>query len=309
MKVYENEDEAVRDALNLSKAMSYKSALAGLPYGGAKAVIMLKPGIEYKRHDILQAYAERVDSLGGLFRTGTDVGMTDADTTFMSKYCKYILGVKQLGNSELTTAKSAALGVYYAIKAAAKFKYGSEDLSGKTIGVKGIGKLGYELVRLLSNDGALITVADINKESIDSIISELPGIKVVDSAVIHRQKLDIYAPCALGNEFNKKTISELNCQIVAGGANNQLENLEAGDKLFDSGILYVPDYIANAGGLIFVSDELEPGGFKEERILNRLKNIESTLEKVFSRSVKNKEPTHRVSDKIAQERIFRKSTI
>lgn len=301
VKQYDTEDGALRDALNLSHAMTNKSALADLPYGGAKGVISLPAG-EYDKSKILAAYAERVSSLKGLFHTGTDVGLTDEDALFMSQHCPYILGTKT--NPEgYTTSKTAALGVLHAIKAAAQHKYGSADLTGKKVGVKGVGKLGAELVRLLHGEGAQLVVADINQQSAEALSQEYPGVTVVSADEVTKTRLDIYAPCAMGSEFDAEVVAGLDCDIVCGGANNQLLNDEAGDLLFQKGILYAPDYIANAGGLIFICEELESDGFNLERLLSRVQSIGKTLSSIFERSEAQQLGTHRVADQIAKEKI------
>lgn len=301
MRPYETDSAALKDVLNLSRAMSYKSALAGLPYGGAKAVIIEQPNTD--KQAVLAAYAKKVDALGGLFHTGTDVGLTDEDVKLMAQHSKYMLGVSTADTGGFSTSKAAALGVFYAIKAAVKHKYGSDDLTGKVIGVKGVGKLGGELVSLLAEDGAKLLVADANAQQVAELQQKVAGLTVVPPEQIHMQQMDIYAPCAFGNEFTEETIGKLRCEIIAGGANNQLADATIGDQLFRQGILYIPDYIANAGGLIFVSEELEADGFQLGRLKQRLANITSTLETVFTRVEAEHLPTHRVADKIAEERI------
>lgn len=302
MKAYTNELLAIQDVLELSRAMSYKSALAGLPYGGAKGVIVLPEG-PFDREKLLRAYAKRIESMHGTFRTGTDVGLTDKDTQLMAKDCQYILGIGGGDRHGLSTSKTAAMGVQLAIKAAAKHKYGSDDLKGKVIGIKGLGKLGAELAVLLGNDGASLVVADINADQITDLQKKLPNLKVVPAAEIHKHQMNIYAPCALGHEFMSETIRNLKCDIIAGGANNQLIDDQAGDEIFKRGILYAPDYIANAGGLIYVSEDLETDGFHLERVQKRLENIRDTLGVIFKNSERDNKPTHRVSDILARKRI------
>lgn len=304
MKTYASETEALKDVLDLSKAMSYKSAMAGLPYGGAKGVIML-PAQPFDRKKLFQAYARKLESLHGLFRTGTDVGLTDADTALMSKYCQYILGLSSGEKGDLSTSKTAAIGVYYAIKTAVKYRYGSESLSGRVIGVKGVGKLGSELAYRLVDEGAKVMVSDLDQTKTRDLKNLRPGITIVDAKDIHKQEMDVYAPCALGDEFKPSVIRELACGIVAGGANNQLPTIKAGDELYKRGILYTPDYIANAGGLIFVSEDLESDGFHIERVNKRLNHISEILDMIFKRSAETSTPPHRIADLIAKERIIK----
>ena len=305
-KTYTSETEALQDVLNLSKAMSYKSALAGLPYGGAKAVIILDESAD--RRAVLKAFAQKVATLGGLFHTGTDVGLVDDDIRYMHQFCSYMLGVTHNDADELTTGKAAAIGVYYAIKAAAKHEYGSDDLAGKTVGIKGLGKLGGELARLLSADKVKLVVADIDPAVAESYQQMLPDVTIVDPSEIHKQQLDIYAPCALGQEFTELSVTELNCKIIAGGANNQLSNDMVGDMVAARGIIYVPDYIANAGGLIFVSEELESDGFKVDRIQQRLHAISDTVTAVLDEAAATNQPPYLVATRHAETKI-KKATV
>lgn len=302
MMSYSSYEDAVEDALNLSRAMSYKSALAGLPYGGAKGVI-LSPAKAFDKKKILKAYAEKIDKMGGLFRTGTDVGLTDKDTALMKEHTRYILGLPKEGNDEWSTSNAAATGVFNAIKAATKFKFGTTGLKDVTVAVKGVGKLGGHLVDLLVAAGATVTVADIEPEKTDHLKKRHPSIRAVDYQIIHAEPVSIFAPCALGGEFDEKSVSELKCQMVVGGANNQLKDENVGDLLHNRNILYVPDYVANAGGLIFVCEDLEEDGFQPKRVAERLNNISETVTEILEKSKSLNQPTHRVADKIAQERI------
>ncbi len=307
MKVYDDEDQAIGDVLDLSKAMTYKSALANLPYGGGKGVIMLPAGAvsDEDRAKLLQAYATKIETLQGLFHTGSDVGVTDDDTKLMAQYCQYILGVSEADRRDYTTGKAAALGVYYAIKAAAAVKYGSADLNGRTIAVKGLGKLGGELVELLHKDGARLYVADIDPAKAEAVHAKYPDVSAVDTYQLHKQKVDIYAPCALGHEFTEVSANELACDIIAGGANNQLESQAVDDLIHRKGIINVPDYVANAGGLIFVSDELEPDGFHIDRVLQRVEDIGKTVRLILDRAAQEGISAYRVADDMAHERIGR----
>lgn len=307
MRAYENTEAALADALELSKAMTYKSALANLPYGGAKGVIVSHP-TDINREKILEAYAKRIEQLNGLFHTGTDVGLTEEDVKKMSKFTQYMLGVKSHADSDLSTSKAAALGTYYAIKTAAKHRYGTDSVKGRTIAIKGLGKLGGELGRLLYENGANLLVADIDTSKIDEFIQRYPSVMVIDHQEIHSRNVDIFSPCALGHAVDDKTINELKCDIICGGANNQLMRTELGDQLAEKNILYAPDYVVNAGGLIFVSEELEKDGFHAARINQRLEQIKDTLTMIFERSDKEGVPTHRIADAIGKERIQYKGT-
>lgn len=301
MQQYSDQQAALQDVLSLSSAMSYKCALAGLPYGGGKAVITSVDGMV--RQDVLKRYAEIVENLRGLFKTGTDVGITDDDVKHMARYTSHMLGVTEADRRGMSTSTMAALGVFYSCKAALMHLYGSKSLEGKTIGIKGLGKLGGELASLAYAEGAVIYAADIDTQKCANLVKLLPNIKIVACEDISSIALDIYAPCALGNEFNDKNVSNLKCKIISGGANNQLTEATVGNKLFARGILYSPDYVVNAGGLIYVADELEPGGFNKKRVLDRVSKIQKTLTDIFERSSSQNIPTHKVADSIAREQI------
>lgn len=306
MTSYRSTDDALEDVLSLSRAMTYKCALADLPYGGGKAVIIYdghgkKAG---DRNQVLLSYARLVDKLRGLFKTGTDVGISDEDVVKMSTQTSHMLGVTKADRGELSTSKVAALGVFYAMKATLKYLEGNPNFRDKRVAVKGVGKLGAELVRLLTDAGAHVVIADIDKDKCDSLHKRLGNkVDVVPVESIHRQEVDLYAPCALGNEFTKKNISELRCRAVVGGANNQLESPIVGDYLNRRHILYAPDYIANAGGLIYVADELEQDGFRKERVLKRAQLIEQTITTILEQASKRKIAPHRMADILAESRI------
>ncbi len=298
---YQREDDALEDALHLSRAMSYKCALANLPYGGGKGVIVDSEGLNKK--DVLLAYGRLVEKLRGLFKTGTDVGITDEDVQLMASRTSHMLGVTVADRGDLSTSKVAALGVFYAARAALTHMYGTADFTGKRVAVKGVGKLGGELARLLKEAGAQLLIADINPDSCDALKKRWPEVEVLAVEDIHKQEVDIYAPCALGHEFTEEKASELRCKVVVGGANNQLESPRVGELIADRGILYAPDYVANAGGLIYVADELEPDGFNKDRVLRRTQMIEHTIAEIFDKADKQKRSPNKVADLIAEERI------
>ncbi len=300
-QTYASDEAALKDSLNLSKAMSYKCALAGLPWGGGKAVIIASEDTD--RDKVLKSYAKMVEKLGGLFKTGTDVGIYDNDVKKMAKSTQHMLGVSGGDRGDLSTSKMAALGVYYSIRASLGHINGTDSVKDRTIGVKGIGKLGGELVRLLHDDGAKIIIADIDNQKVQKMIKMYPDIKAIHYTNIHKEELDVFSPCALGGELRPSVVKELNVKIIAGGANNQLLDNRVGDSLHSRNILFVPDYIANAGGLIYVADELEKDGFKKDRVLERVKGIQNTLEEVFDASKKSGRAPYRIADDIALKRI------
>jgi glutamate dehydrogenase/leucine dehydrogenase len=302
LQYYSSEEAALRDVLNLSKAMSYKCALAGLPWGGGKAVIFSDDSAD--RETMLKAYARSVEKLNGLFKTGTDMGIFDQDVVKMARHTKHMLGVSPTDRGDLTTAKMAALGVYYSIKSSLAYVFNDDSLKNRTVGVKGVGKLGGELVRLLYEDGARVVIADVDESRCKALIKKYPGVMMVKPADIHKEILDVYAPCALGGELVARVVSELRTKIIAGGANNQLASDSIGDKLFEKNILYVPDYVANAGGLIYVADELEEDGFHKERVLSRVQDIQTTLNQIFTTYKRQKISTHRIANEVGLKRIM-----
>lgn len=300
---YETEEDALRDGLRLSMAMTYKCALAGVPHGGGKAVV-IKNGHKPKNEAYLKMYAEKINMFYGNFTTGEDVGINEKDIETLARYSNYILGRPGVGGN---LAPFAALGVFYSIKPALKAVFGSEEIKGRTFAVKGLGKVGMELLRLLYEDGAEIIAADINKTAVKDALKRFPKIKIVKPQEIHKANADVYSPCALGKEFNNKTIRELKCKIICGAANNQLVSSADGESLHKKNILYVPDYLANAGGLINVADELNQGGYSRKRVLEKIKNIQNTAENVIEISKKKKRPTSEIADALAEKNFTQKT--
>lgn len=299
---YATENEALRDVLRLSQAMTYKCALARVPHGGGKGVIIANSH-HPRRRDLLEAYAKRINLFSGNFSTGEDVGISEDDIKQMLRFSSHINGRPNVAGD---LAPWAALGVFYAIQGALESVFGSNDLAGRTVAVKGVGKLGLELSKLLSANGANIVCADINPKRIALARHRVPKIQFVSPEEIHKQKADIYAPCALGDEFNKKTIPQLRAQIICGGANNQLTTREDGIRLHSWGILYVPDYLANAGGLINVVAELDKNGYSRRRVHRKVKGIKATTKKIIALSEKQNKPTSEVADRLAEEIFLKK---
>ncbi|MEP0521594.1 MAG: Glu/Leu/Phe/Val dehydrogenase dimerization domain-containing protein [Hyphomicrobiales bacterium] len=247
MRNYSNDESALRDVLRLSRGMSYKSVMAGLDFGGAKSVIIGAPK-PAARGAVLASMANFLNRLGGRYITGIDVGVSADDVAFMSKHTKYTAGTGALPPEKMTAA-----GVYTALKASAKHRLRADSLNGLTISILGLGKVGFQLAEMALADGASVLGADINPATLNSAI-EL-GVTPVSVDDAHKMPCDIFAPCALGGILNPMTIPELNCAIVAGAANNQFTNLDDAAELSGRNILYAPDYIANAGGLIVLAME------------------------------------------------------
>lgn len=296
---YKSDSDALRDALKLSRAMTYKCSLAGVPYGGSKVVIMAGPGIK-KNEKFLKTYARVVDSFNGGLHTGEDVGMTERDLEILSKNSKNITGNLR-GVGDLSPL--AALGVFSAMQAALMATFGNADMSRRTFAIKGLGKVGGELCRLIYQQGGNIIGADVNKETVRRVKKNFPRVKIVDPATIHRVAADVFSPCALGGDLNTKTIPQIKAKIICGAANNQLATPADGERIYRRGILYIPDYLANAGGLIGVVDDCEPGGFKKNRVLRRVRNIRKTAHQVITLAQRKRLPTHIVANRIAEEKF------
>lgn len=292
---YDSETEALQDALRLSKMMSYKSALAGLKSGGAKGVIILPKRKIINRKKILQAYAQQVDLLKGNFVTGTDVGLDQKDLTILKEKTPYIVGFND-HTTELT-----AQGIFYSIQATLKEVFGQESVNGKTFSIQGVGKVGEALLTLLTPQAKKIYIADIDKKVLKNIAKKFPKAVIVDPSEIHKKEVDVFSPCALSGAINLKNISGLKCKTIAGGANNQLESDEAGALLHRLGILYCPDYIVNAGGLIAVVHEYEYPEFNFELVRQKVFEIKQRLANIFALSKRKNRPTNIIANNLAKK--------
>ena len=298
---YSSKKDGLRDALRLGKLMSYKSALAGLPYGGAKAVI-IKPKGKFSRTKLLKAYAEGLNELGGIFVTGTDVGLTVADLEGMKKYTKHLVGY--VSNPE----KATGLGVAKSLDAALLYKYNNKKYSKYSFSIQGVGKVGTEILKILIKGGAKnIFVSDIDEKRLKQIKKEYPVVKIVPVDQIHKQEVDIFCPCALSGIINKKSINDLKCKIIVGSANNQLADDTIGKELHQKGILYCPDYVVNGGGLISVTDEYVYGKPDDKRLNKKINEIAKVLNKIFTESQKSNLPPYLVSQDIGLSIINKNS--
>lgn len=282
---YATNVEGVQDALRLSRLMSYKAALAGLECGGAKGVIVVKKPLkevtDTERTKLIKAYASRVALLGGSFITGTDVGIRQENLTVMKEVCPYIVGFND-NSTEFT-----AFGLYESIKVALEQVFGSPEPKGRSFAIQGLGKVGGGLLALLyepAGSAAKIYVSDIDLAQVEKMRALYPRIIPVSPEDIDKQDVDVFAPCALSGALHSRNIPNLKAKIVAGGANNQLEKESDGDALHARNILYVPDYIANAGGLIAVFDEYKHPTYERERVENAVLRIPDTLRKIFTDS-------------------------
>ncbi|HYC52725.1 MAG TPA: Glu/Leu/Phe/Val dehydrogenase dimerization domain-containing protein [Gemmatimonadaceae bacterium] len=293
---YATDDEAVVDALRLARGMTYKNAVAGLNLGGGKAVI-IGDNKTKDRELIFRVHGRFVESLGGRYITAEDVGTSTADMDYVHMETKNVSGLAgRSGDPSPVTAH----GVFRAIQASAKEKWGQDDVSDRTIAVQGCGHVGYFLAKELHEAGAKLIVTDIDGERVKRVVTEF-GARPVAPEEIYGVQAEVFAPCALGAIINDKTIPQLKCEIVAGAANNQLLEERHGDALVEKGILYAPDYVANAGGVINVYSEL--AGWTSARAFRKADEIYDTVLKVFSIAKQDKVPTYQAADRLAEQRI------
>lgn len=296
---YNSLDDAIQDALRLSRGMTYKNALAELPCGGGKSII-LGDNKTAEREKIFRAHGRFVESLHGQYITAEDVGTSPADMEFVRKETDHVAGLlDRSGDPSPRTAR----GVFRAMQAAARHCWGNDDLSGKTVAIQGCGHVGHHLAGELHGAGAKLVVTDVDKERARATASAYSA-TAVSPEEIYPAKADIFAPCALGGIINDHTIPQLRVQIVNGGANNQLLEPRHGDMLEQRGILYSPDYAANAGGIISGSC-IEMLGWDVPRMLAKLDAIYATLLKIFAIAQREHIPTYKAADKLAEERLVR----
>lgn len=297
---YDNEWAALNDALRLSRGMTFKSAITGLNLGGGKAVIIGDAKTQ-KTQELMRRFGEFVHSLSGKYITAEDVGMTTEDMDTVREVTPYVTGISEDKGGAGNPSPITAYGVFMGMKAAAQFKYGSDDLEGKTIYVEGIGNVGETLVEYLTQEGANVFIADINPERLEQVSSKY-GAHIYLGADLYSEKMDIYAPCALGATINDTTIQKLRASIIAGAANNQLaDEVKHGMLLQQRGIVYAPDFLINAGGIINVYAELE--GYDRTEIMRKTENIYTTTVEILNRAKENQITTHQSALQLAQARI------
>ena len=301
---YENQETAVTDALRLSRGMSFKNAMAGLPMGGGKAVILADRN-RTKTPEMLAAFGRMIESLGGKYVTAEDVGMTAADMVALTKETNFVSGlpVENSGEAGGDPGPFTAMGVYLGVKAAVRYKLGRDDMEGVHVAIQGVGSVGGGLARLLAKDGAELSIADINKDYANDLANEI-GADVVGLDEIMRIEADVFSPNALGAILDKVSIAHLNVPIVAGGANNQLATPEDGQRIFDRDILFAPDYVINSGGIISVALEYLDSGDVED-VNSRVALIPDRLTKIWEESATAKLPSAEVADNMARKLIGR----
>lgn len=297
---YASEEEAITDVLRLSRGMTFKNALAGLNLGGGKAVILGDPKL--KNEAFLRRFGRFVQSLGGRYVTAEDVNMNTSDMEFIGLETRHVTGLPEIKGGGGDPSPVTAYGVYMGMKAAAKKAFGSESLAGKRIGVQGVGQVGKYLIDYLVKEGANVLVTDIFEAKLQAVAKKT-GAQVVDPNVIYDLEMDIYSPCALGATINDETIDRLKCAVIAGGANNQLKDeAKHGRILIEKGIVYAPDFLINAGGVINVGAEYL-GGYNRDTVYKQTEKIYDTCLGILDKSEKENIPAQQAAIEAAKARI------
>jgi leucine dehydrogenase len=299
MWTYDSEEAAIEDALRLARGMTYKNAAAGLNLGGGKTVIIGNPQTD-KSEALFRAFGRYIQGLNGRYITAEDVGTTVADMDIIHEETDYVTGISPAFGSSGNPSPVTAYGVYRGMKAAAKAAFGTDLLEGKVIAVQGVGNVAYNLCRYLHEEKANLIVTDINIEAVKKTVSEF-GAKAVEPNEIYGVDCDIFSPCALGAVINDETIPKLKAKVIAGAANNQLKDTKHGQVIHEMGIMYAPDYVINAGGVINVADELY--GYNRERAMKKVEQIYDNVQKVFEIAKRDSIPTYLAADRMAEERI------
>mgnify|MGYP001391707567 FL=1 len=299
---YINENDALSDVLRLSRGMTYKTTMAGLPYGGGKTVIMGPKGTTNPSPEIMRALGHMLNELDGIYETGEDVGTRTSDFKIAGEVTQHVRvrAVERAGQVDLPGGPPlyTAHGVYCGIRSAAKEKFGTDVLHGLRIGVKGLGNVAWPLCEMLHRDGATLTVADIDAIKVKAAEEKFGAAAAKPEDIIF-ETLDIYTPCALGGDINDKTITGIQAAVIAGAANNQLEHPMHSLMLHKKGILYAPDYVINAGGVINVVMI----GLNHDEMMQHVRIIGKTLDEVFERSRLKNQDTATTADEIVQERL------
>jgi leucine dehydrogenase len=296
---YRSTHEALTDVLRLSEGMTYKAAVAEIELGGGKAVI-IGDSRRDKTPELLRAHGRFVDTLGGRYITAEDVGIGVEDMEYVYEETRHVTGIRSSPQGSGDPSPVTAYGVYNGIKASCLKKLGTDDVEGVRIAVQGAGHVGYYLCENLAADGAVISITDIDEERVHKVVADF-GATPVEPDEIYDVDCEVFAPCALGAIINDATLRRLRCQIVAGGANNQLEEDRHGDALDAKGILYAPDYVINAGGLINVYGEIV--GYGLETAKEKARGIYGTLLSIYDIAAEDGIPTYRAADRLARERI------
>ena len=296
------EEDAIYDVLRLSRGMSYKNAMAGLRLGGGKAVIIGNPK-NIASTELAHAFGRAIQRLGGAYYTAEDVGTSPSFLAHVAETCEYVSGLEAGPFATGDPSPHTAIGVYAGMKAAIKHKFNKDSLKGLHVAIQGVGNVGGYLAKYLQDDGATITIADINQDNINRVLANGPA-EVVSTHDIHKTECDIFSPCALGGGLNDATLPEIKASIIAGAANNQLETEGVHDEeLRQRDILYAPDYVINAGGIISIESEIYKESLNEANRKAKVLRIGETLTSIFKESDKQQRPTGIIANEMAENII------
>ena len=296
---YASEDDALVDVCRLAQGMTYKHAVCGNDLGGGKAVIIGDPAT-LRSEALLRAYGRFVEGLSGRYLTAEDVGTTQADMDLIRRETTHVTGVSESLGGSGDPSPATAWGVLWAMKAVAERLWGTPSLAGRHVCISGVGKVGTALAGHLADEGAKLTVSDVRQPAVDALVERHGAVAVAPEAA-HTVPCDIFSPCALGAVLNSTTIPELRCDAVVGSANNQLASLADAERLRHRGVVYAPDFVANAGGVINIAEE--PHGYDHTRAYDRIRTIHDTLLRVFERADADGVTTATAADQLAEERI------
>jgi valine dehydrogenase (NAD+) len=297
---YATEADALEDVLNLSRAMAYKAACAGLDLGGGKAVIIGDPATD-KSEALLRAYGRFVQAVGGRYYTACDVGTYVEDMDIVARECSFVTGRSPAYGGAGDSSILTAYGVFQGMRAAAEVTWGAPTLQGRHVGIAGVGKVGSHLVEHLLEDGASIVIADVSQDAVDRVREAHPEVDAVAPEDLIRQPMDLYAPCALGAALTDESVMALYARVVCGAANNQVAHPGIEKLLEQRGVLYAPDYVVNSGGLIQVADEIE--GYSEPRARVKSAQIYDTTLRIFSLAAAEGVPPSVAADRLAERRM------
>ena len=296
------EEDAIYDVLRLSRGMSFKNAMAGLRLGGGKTVIIGNPK-KLATPDLAHAFGQAIQRLAGAYYTAEDVGTSPSFLAHVAKNCDYVSGLVDGPFATGDPSPHTAIGVYEGIKAAVKHKHGKNDMKGLHVAIQGVGNVGGHLAKYLQDDGAIVTIADINQDNINRVLANGPA-SVVPTQEIHSVECDIFSPCALGGGLNDSTLPEIRASIIAGAANNQLETEGVHDEMLrERGILYAPDYVINAGGIISIESEVYKEKLDESARRAKVLRIGETLSSIFKESDNQQRPTGIIANEMAENII------
>ncbi len=306
MMRYETESDAIKDAMRLARSMTYKCAAAGLPYGGGKCVVIGDPKRD-KNEALLRALARFINRLHGLYLVGPDVGTTLEDMEIMRSESPYIVTLPESWGGPGDSAPGTAFGVFRAIQACLKEVFGSASPEGRSVAIQGVGAVGHLVLKYLTETGAIVTIADVDEKRVQELATQYAeyNVRTASPEDIHRLDVDVFCPCALGGILNETTIPELQCKIVCGSANNQFASIYNSDQIMQRGILYAPDFIVSAGGVITGLDSLNPGGFNRQRAMEKVSRIYTTVENIFAIANEQLISTYLASEVLAEDRIAR----